>query len=94
MWLIKKTFFFSILIGYLAFGLFLLSIYKYHINTDVPTYIAIAEKYATGNFHDAVNSFWSPLISWLMIPFILFGIDPLVAFKIIGLIAGVFAFFF
>lgn len=83
---------FFILIGYLIVGLFLLSLFRYHINTDVPSYIAIAEKYAHGHFRDAVNGFWSPLISWLMVPFILLGVDPLVAFKLIGIIAGLFAF--
>ncbi len=30
----------------------------------------IAEKYASGHFKEALNAYWSPLIIWLMIPFI------------------------
>jgi hypothetical protein len=56
--------FFFLLAAYVVLGLFLLDIYRYHINTDVPTYIAIAEKYAAGHFHDAVTSLWSPLACW------------------------------
>ncbi|MHB8092085.1 MAG: hypothetical protein ACYDH8_10890 [Syntrophales bacterium] len=89
----NEHYFSLILLIYFIMGLFFLNIYKYHINTDAPTYIAIAEKYATGHISDAINSFWSPMISWLMVPFLLLGMEGLVAFKFIGLIAGVFAFF-
>ena len=92
-YLLQRAVFLFILIAYFVLGIFLLDIFRYHINTDVPTYVAIAHKYAAGHFHDAINSFWSPLISWLMVPLILFGMDPLVAFKVVGLVTGIFGFF-
>ncbi len=82
----------GILAFYLIAGFILLYGFRYHINTDTPSYIAIAQKYAYGCLREAINGFWSPLISWLMVPFLWLDLDPLVAYKAIGLIAGLFAF--
>ena len=48
---------------------------KYYmvIGGDEISYINIAHAYATGNWEDAINGYWSPLYSWLMAPFLLFG---------------------
>lgn len=89
----RKRDFGLLIIVYFTVGIFLLNIYKYHINTDAPSYIAIAEKYANGYIYDAINGLYAPLISWLMIPFALFNIDLLWVFKFISLLAGVPAFF-
>ena len=89
----RKRDFGLLIIVYITVGFPLLNIYKYHINTDVPSYIAITEKYANGSFYDAINGLWAPFISWLMIPFALSNINLLWAFKFISLLAGVPAFF-
>ena len=62
-----------------------LPFYRYQINPDCVSYIAVAEKYAEGNFAQAVNIYWSPLISFFLIPFLLLKINALLAFKIINL---------
>ncbi len=78
---------------YLAAGMLLLPMYRYQINPDAITYISIAQKYARGDFYNAINGHAYPLISWLLVPFILGGIDPLLATKILNLILGSIAVF-
>ena len=76
---------------YLLAALFLYPFLKYYVDSaDTLQYITIAENYAEGNFADAVNSFWSPLITWLLIPFILSGMEAVFAFKILQIIIGLF----
>ncbi len=57
-----------ILILYFVFGLFLLNYYQYILNSDGISYISIAQKYMVGDFGNAINGYWGPLLSWLMIP--------------------------
>jgi len=75
---------------YLFAGLYFLKYYMYQINPDAIPYIIIAQKYIKGDFWQAVNGHWSPLISWLLIPLVAAGIYPLLAFKILNLIIGFF----
>lgn len=68
---------------------------KYYPNTDVDgiSYINIAHAYAMGNWTGAVNGYWSPLYSWLMVPFFLSGFTPIYGVyisKIVPLIIGFF----
>ncbi|MFN8253170.1 MAG: hypothetical protein U0V75_14975 [Ferruginibacter sp.] len=57
---------------------------------DATLYISIAEHIIHGEFHDAVNAYWSPLISWLLVPFILVLKDGIIAFKVINFLLGFF----
>jgi len=77
-----------VLTGYMVIGFILMNLYPHQMTTDSLSYISIAQKYARGHFHDAINWVWSPLISWLLAPFVLMGIPPLYAIKIIGLMTG------
>jgi hypothetical protein len=78
--------------AFIVIALLLASWYKYNIDQDQISYISIAEKYLNGNFKDAVNGIWSPLLSWLLIPFLAVGAEPVFAFKIVQLSAGLFTF--
>ncbi len=69
-------------------GIFFLRYYQYQINPDGISYISIAQKYLEGNFGDAINGYWGPLISWLLVPFLFFGLTPLIGVKILSLIIG------
>ncbi len=73
-------------------GLFacLFPFFKHQLNPDAVAYIAIAEKYASGNFQAAFSGYWSPLISWLLAPFLIIGVPAITAFKIINHIAAIF----
>lgn len=82
-----------ILILYFVFGLFLLNYYQYILNSDGISYISIAQKYMGGDFGNAINGYWGPLLSWLMIPFLYFSsntLSNLYMTKILSLITGLF----
>jgi hypothetical protein len=59
---------------------------------DSTAYVSIAKQYLLGNFNNAINEFWSPLYSWLMVPILKFigfsYINGLFAGRIINLFAG------
>jgi hypothetical protein len=60
-------------------------------NPDTFQYINIAREYSSLNFHAAVNGYWSPMVSWLLILFPLKGLQAVVSFKLLQLIVGFFA---
>jgi hypothetical protein len=71
-------------------GFLILPLYKYQINPDGISYISIAEKYSHGDFRDAINGYWGPLLSWMIVPGLWLGIDPIVSIKILQvLLTGV-----
>ena len=70
---------FYIVIFFLLFDRF-----RYNINPDGIAYIQQARQYAAGNFYLAINGCWSPLIAWILIPFIKLGLDPLLTLKYIN----------
>jgi hypothetical protein len=49
-------------------------------NIDGIAYIRIAEHYAAGRITEGLNAFWSPMISWSMLPFMAFGVESQLAF--------------
>ncbi|OPX58554.1 MAG: hypothetical protein A4E25_01612 [Methanobacterium sp. PtaB.Bin024] len=78
---------------YLLLGLFFLNYYQYIINADAISYISIANYYINGNYADAINGYWGPLFSWLLVPFLFFGTNPfysLYSARILSLIIGIF----
>ncbi len=58
------------------------------IGPDGVSYILLAEHYARGQWGLAVSGLWSPLLTWILVPLIRFGIDPLHGFHFIALIFG------
>ena len=78
---------------FLILGVLLIRYYQYQINADGIVYINIAKTYFNGYFFNAIDAYRSPLISWLLIPFFIFGTTPayiLYATKILSLIIGFF----
>ncbi|HEY1039171.1 MAG TPA: hypothetical protein VGF30_07180 [Bacteroidia bacterium] len=76
------------LIAYLVICIVLLPVYQYDIAPDAISYISIANDYAEGDFSNALNAYWSPLISWLLVPFILFKVSTVLAFKMVLILFG------
>jgi hypothetical protein len=76
------------LVFYFVLAALLLPYYQYQINPDGISYIGIAQKYIHLNFHDAVNGYWGPLLSWLLMPFLYVGFKPLLAAKLLTLMIG------
>jgi len=77
-----------VILTYLFLGLILLKYYRYQINPDGISYISIAKKYLAGNFCDAINGYWGPFISWLLIPFLFICSDELLVAKVLTLLIG------
>ncbi|MBU2025432.1 hypothetical protein KJ912_01710 [Patescibacteria group bacterium] len=73
---------------YTTLAAYLFKFFRFYLNPDGVSYISIAQKYLAGHFEQAVNGHWSPLLSWLMIPFIFSGTDSLVASKLVILLSG------
>ena len=65
---------FVVLIIYSFLGIFLIDKYQFILNTDGISYISIALNYLNLNLVDAINGYWGPLFSWLLIPFLSLGI--------------------
>ena len=63
-------------------------IFKNQINPDGISYISIAQKYIQLDFSNAVNAYWGPLLSWLLIPFLILGVKPLLASKLLSITIG------
>jgi hypothetical protein len=66
-------------------GLALLPGFHLHVTTDGISYLSIAQDYADGRFGDAVSGYWSPLMSWLLVPTIAVGVPGPLAFKLTNL---------
>lgn len=79
----------------IVFQIFLLVIAGYrnirNINPDAVSYLRIAEYYVEGNFSLAITGYWGPLFSWLMVPPIAAGLEPLTAARLVmGMSAVIF----
>lgn len=57
-------------------------------NVDAISYISIARQYASGLIDPAINAYWSPMVSWLLVPFLWLGVDAVAAFNILNAIAA------
>ena len=67
--------------------------YYLYLGADTISYINIAKTYAGGNVFEAINGYWSPLFSWLMVPFFYLSssqIQYVFITKIICIIIGFF----
>lgn len=83
--------FFLALIFYIITAFLLFNYYQYGIFSDGISYIGIAKIYFIGDFLNAINGYWGPLYSWLLIPFLFFGSTNLFlvhSAKILSLIIG------
>jgi hypothetical protein len=53
------------------------------VNSDVVSYLRTAQHYLDGNMGLAVNGYWGPLFSWLLVPCLALGAAPLTAARIV-----------
>lgn len=60
-------------------------------SNDAFPYLFISEKYALGQYYEAISGYWSPLVSWLSIPFVLWIKNPVLIIKVYNKIAGLIA---
>ncbi|MEN8262157.1 MAG: hypothetical protein ABFR82_01700 [Nitrospirota bacterium] len=57
---------------------------------DATLYLSIAEKYLRGDFANAINGYWGPLLSWLLVPFLYVGATHVYAINTMHLFLGLF----
>lgn len=55
---------------------------RHALNPDAVAYLRIASYYAHGKTDLAVSDYWSPLISWLIVPCLKLGMTPLPAARV------------
>ncbi|MCB1126597.1 MAG: hypothetical protein KDM81_08895, partial [Verrucomicrobiae bacterium] len=53
------------------------------LNTDAVAYLRLAHDYAEGPLHLAVSGYWGPMLSWLIAPLLAFGVEPLLAGRVV-----------
>jgi hypothetical protein len=79
--------------GAMLFQIFLLIVVGWHnrqmINYDAIFYMRIASYYANLQFDLAVNGYWGPLFSWLMIPLLSIFENPIDAARIVMALSAV-----
>jgi hypothetical protein len=63
----------GILLGYLLLCGAMLPWFLHRVAPDAVSYLTIARKYRALEFSDAINGYWSPLLSWLVAPFLCLG---------------------
>ena len=83
-----------LLLLYSILGIYLLKYYQFDLQGgDIISVISIAKLYAEGDFNNAINGYWGPLFSWLLVPFLLLNSSQnyaLYSTKILSLIIGFF----
>ena len=60
-------------------------LYQYVSDLDAIGYMEVAHHYLKGEWKLAVNGFWNPLHSWLVLPLLKIGLNDWAAFKISNL---------
>lgn len=84
-------------IGPLALYLLLIAaffpLFRYLLTPDLISYISIAQHYAHGYWSEAINTYWGPLMSWLMVPLLWMGVPGLLAAKLFCIASGIFLLF-
>jgi hypothetical protein len=59
-----------------------------NVNPDAIAYLQTARHYAEGRTDLAVNGYWGPLLSWLAAPLLRFGVEPLLAGRLVAALGG------
>ena len=79
----------GLIIALAAYGGVLVAVafaFSNQINPDGVAYLRIAGYYLSGDFGKAVSGYWSPLYSWLLIPWLALGVPGLLATKLLGVL--------
>lgn len=73
-----------------AYAFFCLAKFHYvRLTADSMLYFSIAQKYLSGDFQNAVNGYWGPLLAWLLIPFLYFGVSHVFAINTLDAMLGI-----
>lgn len=75
----------------IAVGLVLVPLVHRRTSPDGIVYLSLAEHWSAGRVTDAVNGFWSPLLSWMLAPAAALGVPMLIAARLLQLGVALFA---
>jgi hypothetical protein len=64
--------------------------FRQYYSPDAISYIAITEKIMQGRFYASVNGYWSPLLSWLLVPVQFLVKDGITGLQLLQIIFSVF----
>lgn len=79
----------GVALAYLAVILVLQLVNGWYENfSDATNYLWLADRYAEGDFKQAVNTYWGPMTSWLLLLLKPFFANPFFRFRILQLILG------
>ncbi len=85
----RHALFILLCLVFLTVGIMLsLSWYQYQLNPDAASYFTIAYKYAHGDVSHALNGYWGPLLSWLLVPAVWLHANMISAAKIIAVLGS------
>lgn len=77
---------------YLFVVMFYWNDFLFQITPDTISYISIAQHYVDQHYYEAINAYWSPLVSWIMAIFFHFysfsPIGKIIVFKGLNVLAG------
>ncbi len=76
------------IIFYLVVSFILLYFYRYSYRQDLISYLSISDKYYNGNFDQAINGVWGPLLSWILALFRFLPIEPILGLKFVQILIG------
>lgn len=71
---------------YLVGVILLFEKFQFNINPDAISYFSISKKYFISHYAEAINGYWGPLYSWLILPSFYFGIEPVVFARLTNII--------
>ena len=80
--------------SWVSYGLYLLiagvfwQAYAFRNGPDMISYLSIANEYFAGHWRDAINTFWSPLISWLVAVGMTTHIPPYPLMRVLVTLSG------
>jgi len=74
--------------AYLVIGLGMAWLSRFEMTPDGFAYVQIARHYANGSLPLAVNSWWGPLLPWLLVPFIWMKMHPIFAARLLSIVFG------
>ncbi len=77
-----------IMFAYIVFAAVFGYAYRYALNPDGLSLLRLAGYIAEGNFQWSVTRAWSPLITWLIAPFLFIGFDGLTASRVAIALCG------
>ncbi|MBI4682701.1 MAG: hypothetical protein HY757_06330 [Nitrospirae bacterium] len=62
------------------------------LTADSMLYFSIAQKYLTGDFQNAINGYWGPLLAWSLMPFLYLGASDVFTINSLNLMIGILTF--